>query len=179
MAATPDNTLGLAKEYLRVAFSKSDRWKTLCGATTEAKAKAHTYVDGPAPPDPADRSRRRTREEWEELRPLAIIYTAPDGFARSATGVAAWDCDLRLAAWIEVACDDVYRDEPGSEAMTRFDNDLGAIVDELCELTETAGCLAFDRVELVGDVEWFAKDRQETEGRWIAARLLFTAEGVQ
>lgn len=142
----PAGTLSLAKSHLRAMLAACTAFQTWTGAADAAAALERIHYEGL----PAPSGEERTLDEWESLRPYAVIWMAEQGGFRrdldSWSDTGEFNASGRLMLRFEQACPDGHNEEPSSDANLQFSNSVGQIIDGLCALVGGAGYLAFTAI---------------------------------
>lgn len=168
MVSTAAGSVSLAQQHFVTMLGDSTNFRTFVGASganIQAQALARIYQD--ALPPSAD-GREFTLIELQELRPYALVWTAPGegGFTISIDGVGnnnefaeSGTLMLRLARDVP---DDIVN-QP-AEIVRTFQNIYGQILDDLITLTVTAGNLSFNRIDLVDGQNVYEHAKEEGQG---------------
>jgi len=154
-------------------LANSSTFQTLVGVANATAAKQSIHRQGL--PKPAD-GRRHTREELEDYRPYAVVYTDPeDGYQAVADGVnsdgfAFWETgDLVLR--IERDATDEDGDEPTSEDNENWHTTVGQIIDDLKGLAGQGGYLAATAIRLINGISWNAPNTVHATGLFQSATI--------
>ncbi len=127
-----------SQALLRTSLAASAAFQSLVGAADATAAAAKIYHD--AFPKPANNKQAHSLDELNALRPCAIVYTEDFETTRDATDYC-WHQKGVIRAVI-------YRNVPTadknnqSKLETDFRTIMGEIMQDLIDLSETAGYLA-------------------------------------
>ncbi len=136
---SPAGCISKVEEQLKESLSKSGTFQTLVSAGDAAAAKASIYYEDLA--DPADNKDSHDADELETYRPYAVVFIEPGGnFGRREVAVGTFASFGRVSLLIV---------RTAENSPNRGDGDLdwlnvvGQILEDLEQLSETAGCLKF------------------------------------
>ena len=145
MAETaPSGPMSLAKQRLRVLLANSSTWQTWTGTANATAALETIYINALAPPP---NKNKYTLAQLEALRPFAIVETSESGgFKKDAIagGIGfVFDESGQIVLSIEANTAEGDVDDP-SEAMIKFENNLGNVISEMATLAGTTGTINVD-----------------------------------
>ncbi len=171
--------LARARENAGLTLADTAAFRALVGATSQGQALKRIHHCGL--PRPADRQ-SYTVEELEALRPFAILFTNPEaGYTKSADAITeSFDyadsgrilIDLEVDVPAEIAPDD-------GEVMSRAENVIGQILDDLAGLCGKDGYLAAVTLALVEGPYRSPLEEGEAQGDyWSALLSLDWGQGV-
>lgn len=148
-AITAEGGITLAEDYLRAMLANCPRWQTMCRCPgNETPAADRTYRD--MLPPPANDQAEHSRDELVGYRPFALVWTDENaGYRKARVGTDCYAESGVLNIQIEVNVDEADANDPGKFAGL-FKNDLGTLIDELCERAYQPGYIAFDEIHLRG-----------------------------
>jgi len=161
--------LSLCEQNLRLTLADCAAFRAFAGAATQAQALARIHRIGlPKPSDGAS----YTKTELTNYHPLAIVYLSPArGLTRVRTADQVWaDTGLAYVRLRRMAAS-VVKNQATTEELRTFANEIGDVVEDLCELSGQAGYLDFHRIGLeYGPVDGEAEDLPGL-GIWLEAEL--------
>lgn len=168
----PSGPVSLAIENLRVILANCTAFQSWVGAGNAATALEHIFYE--ALPPPAEGG-EYSLAELQAYRPFALVgMEAEDGFyTRSDAQGAGFEWDLgggRLSLWLEENVEPSIALD-AAEVSRRFCNTIGAIIDELCDLSGTATYLALHSVRVLMGPGRGDKAERATQGDYVAMRL--------
>lgn len=173
-AETPVNPIALAVEHLRQSLANSAAVRAWLGVATSALALARIYRA--ALPPPASNAAAYTAAEIAAYRPFIIVSTL-EGFASTYDAARGYRRSGALGLELEQTIESAIAADPG-EIVTRFENDLGAIIADLETNSATAGYLDVRSVTLDEVIYLADPDKVEQEGDWARAHLRVEWEGL-
>lgn len=173
MAETPANSIALAVEHLRQSLANSAAVRAWMGVATPTLALARIYRAGLPPP--ASNADGYTLAEITAYRPFIIVSTidhervSDSDYGYTASGTIVMD--------LEQTVDSGIADDAG-EIETRFQNDLGAIMDDIQTNSQTAGYLQATRIQMRDLIERTDPDKVTLEGDAVRALLYVEWRGL-
>lgn len=174
MTTAAAGSLATVQETMRTMLGDCAAFRTMVGATganIQAQALANVYHEALPPPSAGG---EYTLDELATMRPFALLSTLAfekthdstgDGFQYSESGTI-W---LRLE-W-DVPVDIADNDQ---EIGRRVDNDIGGIIDDLCDLAGKGPYLSMEHIELTEP--WSRTRRQERASNGDAVVADFTID---
>lgn len=134
--------ISLAEQHLANMLADAPAFRALAsGVTTAEQAHARMIHYDALPPPEGDQA-VHTPDELNKLRPFAILFTAEqNGYRRRRTATGCFVESGQIVLHLECNIPAALASDR-SEALRRFKNSLGAILDDLEPLTEQAGYLA-------------------------------------
>jgi hypothetical protein len=166
---TPSGSISMALEYAAATLADCAAFRTWCGAPDAASARERIHYEALQTP-PSD-GEEYTLSELVALRPYAIISTLRYG-ARHTSTSTQFDFGGEGAIRIEFVQD--VRAElvnNPAEIALLFYNDLGAILDELCDRAGRAGFLAFTNIIMAEPYARTHENLIETIGDVVQAEI--------
>lgn len=161
----PLSGMALSMEHLRQSIADSATFRDWVGATgAEAHDQAYARVYQDALPPPEDFN-KYTRAELESYRPFARIWTDENqGYTLTKDSQPAgfWEqgvvnLHLEKDVLLEI-------EEQPEEIDLRFRNEIGLIMVELTDFTNTAGYLDFQQIMIAAGPHRSHRDEVDNEG---------------
>lgn len=173
MAETPANSIALAVEHLRQSLANSSAVRTWMGVGTPTLALARIYRAGLPPP--ASNANGYTLAEISAYRPFIIVSTIEHERANDSDYgyIAAGSLVMDL----EQTVDSGIADDTG-EIETRFQNHIGAIMDDLQANSQIAGYLQASRIQMRDLIERTDPDKVTLEGDAVRALIYVEWRGL-
>lgn len=166
MSTTASGSISLAAEYAAATLADCAAFQSWCGASSAANARGRIHLE--ALPPPANKE-EFTVDELHAHRPYAILSTSSFGYRYESRSNDSFDFSRRgrIELYFE---EDVLAEISGqnAEVMLRFYNNIGAILDQLCDRAGQAGFLAFTEIEMGAAAYRTHQNQYETEGDMIA-----------
>ena len=173
MAETPANSIALAVEHARQSLANSAAVRAWMGVANSSLALARIYRA--ALPPPTSNAAGYTLAEITAYRPFIIVSTID--FGRKRDSSIGYESSGTLVLDFEQTVASGIAGDPG-EIITQFENDLGAIIDDLCANSDTAGYLQVQDVALHDLIERTDPDKVTLEGDAIRAILRVEWRGL-
>jgi len=164
--------ISLCEQNLRVTLADCAAFRTFAGAANQAQALARIHRIGLS--KPADGA-SYTKSELTAYHPLAIVYLSPTrGLARSRTADQVWaDGGLAYVRLRRMAAS-VVKNQATTEELRTFDNEIGDIIEDLCELCGQASATPYFDFHRIG-LEYGPVDGESEDlpgmGIWLEAEL--------
>lgn len=144
MPVTPEGLLSLPLHYLRLSLANSARLRTWFSVADEAAALAKIYINS-TPPPAGNRDTHRGAD-IEALRPYCIVWLPDSDNERDAVGPHAFRAASRVGILFEA---NVASGLNHSDAWLTFFNNVGVVLEEIGDLSGTAGYLAMTDWNLI------------------------------
>lgn len=169
----PSGTLSLARSYLAEMLAECAAFQAFVGASgSGAAAQAAARIHHTCLPPPA--GEKYTAAELSAYRPFALVSTAPtEGLRRVLDAADSFGSSGRIEIKLEQDVDTEIAADP-AEIEQRFENAVGAIIDELCARAAPghAGELAFNAISLTAGPWRPMVEAYEEQGDYIACELM-------
>jgi len=164
-----------AQDHLRTMLANAAAVRTWMGVETVAAALAKIHHE--ALPPPADDAVEYTLAELATYRPFIIVSTDEEnGYRKTAEAMGVFAAGGTLRVELEQA---VPADKTNpAEIAILFKNSIGAIIDELVGMVDTAGYLAFDQIAMTLGPFRATEDEATTQGDWQAVVLELEWSGL-
>ena len=168
---TPTGEISLMQEFVKDQFAESAALQTLFGVANSAAAKAKIHFK--KLPPPAANADEYAVNELANFAPYALYWMDyANGFLLAKDASLGFERTGRVMVEIVVKSDP--EDEDTANDNRKFENALGAIIDDVLALVLTAGFFAFNRIEVVEGPYHNTINDQPTQGHIIGARLLLS-----
>jgi hypothetical protein len=145
MPTTPAGSISLSAKYMRDMLADCPAFRTWCGADDATQALGRIHYDALPP---ADNHEEHTLEELKTHRPYALVYSRTLARGHLSTGIHhefGLDGSMGVEFFQDVPAEIAH--DPGEIAL-RFNNAIGAVIDELCDRAGLAGFLALTRITM-------------------------------
>lgn len=178
MPIEPAGHIALAQAALKTMLADCETFQELAEADDATAAAESIHLRGL--PKPAD-GKRHTKAELQAYRPYAIIFThREDGLQARADATSADGFDFAISGQLGIRLErdagGTNGDDPASQDNEEWENILGKIWSELCDLAGRGGYLAATAIDLV-DFNWNQKAEQESMGIYQGALYTIDWEG--
>lgn len=146
-------------------------FRNVTGTTSQADAMDNIYRNGW--PLPLDRTDGYSAEEYRAYRPSALVFFHPESFTARQVAHDEWEAGGAVVLRIERHAADTYRNEPTTDAMTAWEDQVSTLIGELADRnghaeTDDTAYLLFDEIRVDGpycsDPDELAEDEPVWQG---------------